>query len=97
MQRGPSLALQFQMHYSVSLFASADGIWTWPRSDVECDPANVIRPKLAWWLIEGQGRRYLQMRNGGSVHVRLSHIRWEGNGRNLALLNGLFGYVLPGR
>ncbi|MDG3720512.1 molecular chaperone, partial [Pseudomonas aeruginosa] len=26
-----------------------------------------------------------------------SHVRWEGNGRSLALLDGLLGYVLPGR
>ncbi len=53
--------------------------------------------KLAWRLVEEQGKRYLQVRNEGSVHARLSHVRWEGNGRSLALLDGLLGYVLPGR
>ncbi|MBF2900474.1 fimbrial biogenesis chaperone, partial [Pseudomonas aeruginosa] len=93
-QRSPGLALQFQMRYSVPLFVSADGVWTQPRSDVERDPADATRPKLAWRLVEEQGKRYLQVRNEGSVHARLSHVRWEGNGRSLALLDGLLGYVL---
>ncbi|MBG4463549.1 molecular chaperone [Pseudomonas aeruginosa] len=96
-QRSPGLALHFQMRYSVPLFVSADGVWTQPRSDVERDPADATRPKLAWRLVEEQGKRYLQVRNEGSVHARLSHVRWEGNGRSLALLDGLLGYVLPGR
>ena len=96
-QRSPGLALQFQMRYSVPLFVSADGVWTQPRSDVERDPADATRPKLAWRLVEEQGKRYLPVRNEGSVHARLSHVRWEGNGRSLALLDGLLGYVLPGR
>ncbi|WP_163106084.1 molecular chaperone, partial [Acinetobacter baumannii] len=68
-QRSPGLALQFQMRYSVPLFVSADGVWTQPRSDVERDPADATRPKLAWRLVEEQGKRYLQVRNEGSVHA----------------------------
>ena len=94
-QRSPGLALQFQMRYSVPLFVSADGVWTQPRSDVATRPTRPGRAGLA----AGRG-------TGASVTcrcatrvacARLSHVRWEGNGRSLALLDGLLGYVLPGQ
>ncbi|MGV8546560.1 molecular chaperone, partial [Pseudomonas aeruginosa] len=67
-QRIPGLALHSQLLYSVPLFVSADGVWIQPRSDVERDPADATRPKLAWRLVEEQGKRYLQVLNEGSVH-----------------------------
>ncbi|AZC24265.1 fimbrial biogenesis chaperone [Pseudomonas sessilinigenes] len=91
------LALQFQMRYSIPLFISGAGIWTQPRADLDRDPASATRPQLAWRLVEEGGQRYLQVRNDGAVHARLSRVRWEGGGRSLPLLDGLLGYVLPGQ
>ncbi|WP_430443625.1 MAG: fimbrial biogenesis chaperone [Pseudomonas piscis] len=91
------LALKFQMRYSIPLFVSAAGTWTQPRADLDRDPASATRPQLAWRLVEEGGQRYLQVRNEGPVHARLSRVRWEGAGRSLPLQDGLLGYVLPGQ
>ncbi|WJV25524.1 MULTISPECIES: fimbrial biogenesis chaperone [Pseudomonas] len=91
------LALQFRMRYSVPLFVSAKGVWTQPRSDLDRDPAEASQPKLTWRVQEERGVHYLLVRNDSTVHARLSHVRWEGKGRRLALLDGLLGYVLAGQ
>lgn len=90
------LGVQFQMRYSLPLFVTASGVWTQPRTDIDRDPATATQPKLNWQLTMTQGARYLEIHNTGSVHARLSQVRWSGHGADVTLSNGLLGYVLAG-
>ena len=91
------LGVQFQMRYSLPFFVTAPGIWTQPRNDVERDPATATQPKLNWQLTTVHGARYLEVQNTGTVHARLSRVRWTGDGAEAVLNNGLLGYVLAGQ
>ena len=90
-------AVQFQMRYSLPLFATGAGVWTQSRNDVQRDPATATQPKLSWQLTTVQGKRYLDVNNEGKVHARLSQVRWLGNGTEVTLTGGLLGYVLAGQ
>lgn len=85
----PQVGIKLQMRYSIPLFAYGQGLAARRdgASHVDTDPA-----KLAWRVVNEQGRPWLRVSNGGNVHVRLSKVRLG----NVTLADGLLGYVLPG-
>lgn len=92
------IGLKFQMRYSVPLFLDGPGVWTKPRPNQTRPADTASQPVLDWRIVQQDGRRYLEVRNTGPVHARLSNVQWEtGNGQPLQLAAGLLGYVLPGR
>ncbi|TCL05286.1 fimbrial biogenesis chaperone [Sodalis ligni] len=76
-----SHALNFQMRYSIPLFAY--GRQSSPDSGM---------PILSWRMVMESGNPYLEITNGGPVHARLSKTRLG----NDTLTDGLLGYVLAG-
>lgn len=82
-------AVTFRMRYSLPLFSLAktgDG----PKK------AAPPPPQLGWKTgTDGQGR-YLEIRNSGTGHARLSDVAFSRTGTRSGLGEGLFGYVLPG-
>lgn len=90
--QGAQLGLNFQMRYSVPLFVSGDGVWTKQDYQSPRDYASASQPKLAYRLLQQNGKRWLEVRNQGHVHARLSKVTLHGKTLNA----GLLGYVLPG-
>lgn len=70
----PQAAIRFQMRYSVPLFVYGQGLWgradpTGQRSD-----AGVGKPQLSWRQVAVQGRSWVEIRNTGPVHARLTDV-----------------------
>lgn len=91
------MGVRFQMRYSLPFFVRGADVWTQPRRDKERDPATATRPTLNWRLSTVQGVPYLEVQNTGTVHARLSRVRWLSDGKELVINNGLLGYVLAGQ
>lgn len=96
-QQAQQNAVQFQMRYSVPLFAYGEGVgMPAPQKPL---PVNVrpLAPKLTYRLAREQGQSMLYLNNRGQAHARLSQVRLRaGNGQSLTVADGLLGYVLPG-
>jgi fimbrial chaperone protein len=96
-----STGLRFQMRYSLPLFAYGEGLWRKQRGQ----SINAVRaePVLSWRLVEESGKRYVQIRNTGRGHARLSQVRFTSSAAratdadgDIDVATGLLGYVLPG-
>lgn len=95
--------LKLQMRYSLPLFAYGKGLWG--KAEGRKPGAVEAQPKLAWSFIEDSGIRYLQVRNSGRGHARLSQVKLVDASRASAsasagsvdIAKGLLGYVLPGK
>lgn len=89
-----SVGINFQMRYSVPLFISGQGVWTNPDYSKNRDIQKATAPKLSYRVISQNNHSFLEVRNDGVVHARLSHlVNTSGNGDKV-LADGLFGYVL---
>lgn len=89
-------AIRFQMRYSVPLFAYGAGLWSKEDSTRPRDPKGVGLPQLSWRTVAVDGRPYVEVRNQGAVHARLTDVAIKQGGQNKPLAEGLLGYVLPG-
>lgn len=85
----PQVGIKLQMRYSIPLFTYGPGMNTRRNGESHAD-ADVS--KLAWRIVNEQGRPWLQVSNAGNIHVRLSKV--QVGDRTIA--DGLLGYVLPG-
>ncbi|WP_175649861.1 fimbrial biogenesis chaperone [Pseudomonas sp. Marseille-P9899] len=93
---GPQAAIRFQMRYSVPLFVYGQGLWGKPDPNGQRDTAGVGKPQLSWRQVAVQGRPYVEIRNTGPVHARLTDVVMQQGGQNRPVVEGLLGYVLPG-
>jgi fimbrial chaperone protein len=84
-----SLGLQFRMRYSLPLFIYGRGVM--PSGD-----RPLSAPVLSWKRVVAGEREWLQVRNSGSVHARLTHVRLQHGSQTFEVANGLLGYVLSG-
>lgn len=75
-------SLAVQMRYSIPLFTYGAGA----RST----------PALSARLVLAEGARWIEIRNTGDAHARLTDLKLVNHGRSTLLLQGLAGYVLPG-
>ncbi|WP_282357319.1 molecular chaperone [Pseudomonas sp. PS01303] len=89
-------AIRFQMRYSVPLFAYGAGLWSKEDSTRQRDPKGIGLPQLTWRTVAVDGRPYVEVRNQGAVHARLTDVAIKQGGQNKPLAEGLLGYVLPG-
>jgi fimbrial chaperone protein len=89
---GAQMGLKFQMRYSVPLFVSGKGVWTKQDSEKPRDYATASQPQLSYRLLQQSSQRWLEVRNQGTVHARISKVSMQGKTLNA----GLMGYVLPG-
>ncbi|TFF13785.1 molecular chaperone [Pseudomonas sp. BCA14] len=89
-------AIRFQMRYSVPLFAYGPGLWSKDDGTRDRDPKSAGKPDLSWKKVTVGGRSYVEMRNKGAVHARLTDAAFKQGGQSRPLVEGLLGYVLPG-
>lgn len=89
-------AIRFQMRYSVPLFAYGPGLWSKVDGTRDRDPKTAGKPDLSWKKVTVGGRNYVEMRNQGAVHARLTDASFKQGGQPRPLVEGLMGYVLPG-
>ncbi|WP_095118178.1 molecular chaperone [Pseudomonas sp. Irchel s3f10] len=89
-------AIRFQMRYSVPLFAYGAGLWSKEDSTRARDPKGVGLPQLSWRTVAVDGKPYVEVRNQGAVHARLTDVAIKQAGQSRPLAEGLLGYVLPG-
>ncbi|NNA54511.1 molecular chaperone [Pseudomonas koreensis] len=89
-------AIRFQMRYSVPLFAYGAGLWSKEDSTRPRDPKGIGVPQLSWRTVAVDGRPYVEVRNQGAVHARLTDVMIKQGAQSKPLAEGLLGYVLPG-
>lgn len=89
-------AIRFQMRYSVPLFAYGAGLWSKEDSTRPRDPKGIGVPQLSWRTVAVDGRPFVEVRNQGAVHARLTDVAIKQAGQSKPLAEGLLGYVLPG-
>jgi fimbrial chaperone protein len=89
-------AIRFQMRYSVPLFAYGAGLWSKEDSTRPRDPKGIGLPQLSWRTVAVDGKPYVEVRNQGAVHARLTDVAIKQGGQSKPLAEGLLGYVLPG-
>jgi fimbrial chaperone protein len=89
-------AIRFQMRYSVPLFAYGAGLWGKEDTTRQRDPKGIGLPDLSWRTVTVDGRPYVEVRNQGAVHARLTDVALKQGGQTKPLVAGLLGYVLPG-
>jgi fimbrial chaperone protein len=89
-------AIRFQMRYSVPLFAYGAGLWSKEDSTRARDPKGIGLPQLSWRTVAVDGKPYVEVRNQGAVHARLTDVAIKQAGQSKPLAEGLLGYVLPG-
>lgn len=54
------------------------------------------KPQLSWRPVTVQGKPYVELRNTGPVHARLTDVVVQQGSQSKPLAEGLLGYVLPG-
>ncbi len=89
-------SIQFQMRYSVPLFAYGAGLWSKEDLTRQRDPNGAGKPDLSWRKVVEGGRSYIEIRNQGAVHARLTDVAMKQGGQSRPVAEGLMGYVLPG-
>jgi fimbrial chaperone protein len=89
-------AIRFQMRYSVPLFAYGAGLWSKEDTTRPRDPKGIGLPQLSWRTVAVEGRPYVEVRNQGAVHARLTDVVIKQGGQSKPVAEGLLGYVLPG-
>lgn len=94
--KNTAAAIRFQMRYSVPLFAYGAGLWSKDDATRQRDPTGAGQPQLSWKKVNVAGRSYIEVRNQGAVHARLTDASFKQGGQTRPLVEGLLGYVLPG-
>ncbi|WP_241088941.1 molecular chaperone [Pseudomonas sp. S09G 359] len=89
-------SIQFQMRYSVPLFAYGAGLWSKADLSRPRDPKGAGVPDLSWRKVVEGGRAFIEIRNQGAVHARLTDVAVKQGGQSRPVTEGLMGYVLPG-
>ena len=92
----PQAAIRFQMRYSVPLFVYGEGLWGKTDASGQRGGAGVGKPALSWRQVSVGGKPYVEIRNTGPVHARLTDVVLQQGGQSRPLVEGLLGYVLPG-
>lgn len=90
-QTVPGAAVSFRMRYSLPLFS-------YPRGEVHKGKTKVARPgpALGWRLGADASGQFVEIRNMGGGHARLTDLAFVSGNIRSAVAEGLFGYVLAG-
>ena len=89
-------AVRLQMRYSVPLFAYGAGLWSKPDASRPRDQAGAGLPQLSGRTLKVDGKPYIELINRGAVHARLTEASLKSGSQSKPVVEGLFGYVLPG-
>lgn len=89
----PGASVSFRMRYSLPLFTYAAGAGAAGKART---PAPAPAPQIAWRLGSDADGRYLEIRNRGTGHARLTEVDFSGGAKRSSVAQGLLGYVLPG-
>lgn len=84
------------MRYSVPLFVYGEGLWGKAGPEGKRNAEGVGKPQLSWRAVTVQGKPYVELRNTGPVHARLTDVVVQQGSQSKPLADGLLGYVLPG-
>lgn len=79
---GAAAALAVQMRYSIPLFTYGE--------------REHGHASLSSRIVLDQGQAFVEVRNGGTRHARLTDLRWMRRDGSITIASGLVGYVLPG-
>lgn len=79
--------LNLQMRYSLPLFGYGEG-----RAAIGGDETSAHA--LSWRVTEEEGQRFLEVKNRGERHVRLTEVAITQAGHRTTIAQGLLGYVL---
>ena len=99
---GAGAAVSFRMRYSVPLFAYGEGLASPEARTAARTPDVSARsaPALDWRIDETADGRFLEIRNRGAVHARLTDVAFTAPGSTRAddrgPAKGLYGYILAG-
>ncbi|MBV4492057.1 fimbrial biogenesis chaperone [Pseudomonas oryzicola] len=93
---GTTAAIRLQMRYSVPLFVYGEGLWGRPDPEGKRNAEGLGKPQLSWRAMTVQGKPYVELRNTGPVHARLTDVVVQQGSQSKPLAEGLLGYVLPG-
>jgi fimbrial chaperone protein len=93
---GTSAAIRLQMRYSVPLFVYGEGLWGKSDPEGKRNAEGVGKPQLSWRAVTVEGKPYVELRNTGPVHARLTDVVVQQGSQSKPLAEGLLGYVLPG-
>ena len=99
---GAGAAVRFRMRYSLPLFAYGEGLadGSAPGARGKRAPASPAAPEADPTLLWRTGRdadgAFLEIRNAGPIHARLTGVALVGDGGSVPVAEGLLGYVLPG-
>ena len=74
------MGVSFRMRYSLPLFVHG----------------GRVPPSLSWRIVQDGEHHWLQMKNRGGTHARISHVRVLASSGPFDVSTGLLGYVLPG-
>ncbi|MFJ3368122.1 molecular chaperone [Pseudomonas sp. NPDC086251] len=85
-------AIHLQMRYSIPLFAYGAGL----QGKTVAAPSGPAAVALSWRQVLIDHRAYVEIRNQGAVHARLTDMAFQHEGQTFPLAEGLLGYVLPG-
>jgi fimbrial chaperone protein len=94
--QGATAAIRLQMRYSVPLFVYGEGLWGRADPEGKRNAEAVGKPQLSWRAVTVQGKPYVELRNTGPVHARLTDMVVQQGSQSKPLAEGLLGYVLPG-
>lgn len=87
----PGASVSFRMRYSLPLFSYA--LADKPKAR-HAAPAPM--PQIAWRVGADTGGRFLEIRNTGTNHARLTDVSFVAGPKKSPVAEGLLGYVLPG-
>ena len=85
----PGASVSFRMRYSLPLFSYAQ------RGDSKARP-TAPAPQISWRTSADNGERFLEIRNTGASHARLTDVSFTAGPNKQPVAQGLLGYVLPG-
>lgn len=89
--------VRFNMRYVIPLFAYGAGLSPGSAGQGIRDVAGAaVLPQVGVQQVTVDGKTYLQIRNDGPVHARLTDAYIERAGGQQVVREGLMGYVLPG-
>ena len=94
--QGATAAIRLQMRYSVPLFVYGEGLWGRADPEGKRNAEGVGKPQLSWRAVTVQGKPYVELRNTGPVHARLTDVVMQQGSQSRPVVEGLLGYVLPG-
>jgi fimbrial chaperone protein len=89
--------VRFNMRYVIPLFVYGAGLVPGSAGQGIYDATGAaVLPQLGVQQVSVDGKAYMQIRNDGPVHARLTDASVERAGKQQVVQAGLMGYVLPG-